>query len=147
MIVDNDRPMLLHFFNPDCPCSKFNVEHFRTLVKMYSNRVNFIVVPLSKKPYTVQEIQHIFHLKVPVLLDTSLASTCGVYSTPQAVILDSDRLLYYRGNYNKTRYCTDNKSNYAMLALDSLLQQKHHRIFDQSALTAYGCKIPEIINK
>src|SRR5262245_36354910 len=25
------RPLFLHFFNPDCPCSRFNLEHVRSL--------------------------------------------------------------------------------------------------------------------
>ena len=27
------KPKLLHFFNPDCPCSRFNLKHFRTLTR------------------------------------------------------------------------------------------------------------------
>ncbi|MES1226908.1 MAG: AhpC/TSA family protein, partial [Bacteroidota bacterium] len=26
---DNSRPLFIHFFNPDCPCSRFNVAHFK----------------------------------------------------------------------------------------------------------------------
>lgn len=140
--LTNGRPVLVHFFNPDCPCSKFNVAHFRSLVQLYSNKVNFVIVPLSKEPHTVKEIQAFYDLKIPVLFDTSLAKKCGVYSTPQAVIIDSNQKLYYRGNYNKSRYCTDKKTEYALMALDSLLDRKMNPLFDQYALTAYGCTIP-----
>ena len=140
--LHDGRPQVLHFFNPDCPCSKFNVTHFRSLVKLYAGRVDFIIVPMTDKKHTVKEIQDLFQLNLPVLFDTTLAAICGVYSTPQAVIIDANQTLYYRGNYNRSRYCTDKKSNYAMMALDSLLLRKANPVFNQYALQAYGCKIP-----
>ena len=81
-------------------------------------------------------------LTVPILFDSSLASSCGVYSTPQAVLLDINNTLYYRGNYNKSRYCTDRKSNYAQMAIDSLLAHRGEPVFNQYALKAYGCSLP-----
>ncbi len=141
--VRNGRPALLHFFNPDCPCSKFNVAYFRSLVKLYGKEVNFAIVPVSKKRLTERDMQEFYHLNLPIIFDTTLASRCGVYSTPQAVIINVDQTLYYRGNYNKSRYCTDKKTDYASMALDSLLRRRKNPHFDQYALTAYGCKFPD----
>ena len=136
-------PVFLHFFNPDCPCSRFNITHFKTLAERYADKINFAVVVISSKnDYTAAGIQQRFGLTVPVLFDTSVAALCGVYSTPQAVLLNTDQLLYYRGNYNRSRYCTDEKSNYAQMAIDSLLASKREPAFDHYALTAYGCKLP-----
>ena len=137
----NNKPVLLHFFNPDCPCSKFNITHFKSLVKEYSNEVTFAIVVMNNRKYTAEQIQNKFDVKIPVLFDTSIATSCGVYSTPQAVIIDNNQKLYYRGNYNRSRYCTDKKSNYAQQALDSLLHH-HPAIFNQLALRAYGCSLP-----
>ena len=137
------QPVFLHFFNPDCPCSRFNVPHFKSLVSEYGNKVNFAIVVLTKdKSYTAEKIQKKFGLTVPVLFDSSLAASCGVYSTPQAVLLGSDQALYYRGNYNRSRYCTDKTSNYAQMAIDSLLANKKNPVFNPFALKAYGCSLP-----
>ena len=38
------RALLLHFFNPHCPCSRFNVEHVRELRAQFGDRVRFIAV-------------------------------------------------------------------------------------------------------
>lgn len=97
---------------------------------------------MSDKPLTAADVQKRFDLQVPVLFDTSLATTCGVYSTPQAVIIDTSHSLYYRGNYNKSRYCTDPKSNYAEIALNALLNRQDTVRFDAYALKAYGCQLP-----
>ena len=139
---NNSRPLLLHFFNPACPCSKFNMKYFRSLVKQYGNKTDFAVVVMSSNNYTAKDIQEKFGLDIPVSFDTAIAKTCGVYSTPQAVILDAEGKLYYRGNYNRSRYCTDKKTNYAEQALTGLLNNKSNPIFNQFALKAYGCKLP-----
>lgn len=141
--ADKNKPLFLHFFNPACPCSRFNIKHFKSLVKTYDTKISFAIVVLNKdSDYTAEDIQDKFDLKVPVLFNQSVAKACGVYSTPQAVILDTEQKLYYRGNYNKSRYCTDNNSNYAKMAIDSLLNHDAHPVFNPYALTAYGCTLP-----
>lgn len=138
----SDKPVFLHFFNPDCPCSRFNMPYFKSLVKKYGDRVSFGIVVLNDKSHTAKEIQHKFDLDVPVSFDSSIAAACGVYSTPQAVLLDASRHLYYRGNYNKSRYCTDTKTNYAQMAIDSLFGHVTRPAFTAYALKAYGCQLP-----
>lgn len=138
----NNKPVFLHFFNPDCPCSRFNITHFKSLVKQYGNRVNFAVVLLSDKYYTVKEVQQKFDLDVPVVVDPAMAIKCGVYSTPQAAIINTDQKLYYRGNYNQSRYCTNEKTEYAKIALNGMLQHNTHLVFNQFALKSYGCSLP-----
>lgn len=141
--VDSTKPVFLHFFNPGCPCSRFNITYFKSLVKQYDSRVNFIIVAMVKnKNYTAENIQDKFGLSVPVLFDSSIAAACGVYSTPQAALIDVDRKLYYRGNYNRTRYCTDKKTNYAQAALDSLLNRRATPVFSEAAIKSYGCQLP-----
>ena len=73
----------------------------------------------------------------------SLALACGVYSTPQAVIIDSDQKLFYRGNYNKSRYCTLKESNYAEIALKALVAGQEPPPSNQLATKSYGCELPE----
>lgn len=141
------RPVFLHFFNPDCPCSRFNIDHFKMLVKNYDSKVNFAIVLMSNKAYTAEQVQKRFGITVPVIADTTLAAACGVYSTPQAVLINTDEQLYYRGNYNKTRYCTDPKTSYARIALEDLLHQKRITPLGQFALKAYGCSIPNCTNQ
>jgi hypothetical protein len=136
------KPLFLHFFNPDCPCSKFNMPHFRSLAKQYGAQAEFAIVVLSRKKYTVKEIQKRFDVDLPVYFDNNIAIACGVYSTPQAVIIDTDNKLFYRGNYNRNRYCTSKETEYARIALEGILQHNYTINFTQSALKAYGCQLP-----
>ena len=143
-----NKPVFFHFFNPACPCSRFNIPHIQSLVKKYGDKINFAIVVMSKdSSYTEQSIRDKFDLAVPVLFDKTIATSCGVYSTPQAVILDANHNLYYRGNYNRSRYCTDSKSNFAQMALDSLLNNNHTPLFSELATTSYGCQLPNCTKK
>jgi len=138
---ESKRPVFFHFFNPDCPCSRFNIASFKSLVKQYGSQIHFVVVVINKYPYTTRQIQDKFDLNVPVIFDQSLAKACGVYSTPQAALLNSNHELYYRGNYNRSRYCADESTNYAKMAIEGLLNAKSSMVFNKLALTAYGCQL------
>jgi hypothetical protein len=138
------KPLFLHFFNPDCPCSRFNMPQFRALVQQYGDQVNFAIVVLSPKTFTPEQLQKKFNLPqaIPVLRDSVIAAICGVYSTPQAVLIDRDSRLYFRGNYNRNRYCSDEKTGFARQALDGLLSGNYSLTFSPLALKAYGCQLP-----
>src|ERR1700761_167452 len=144
-VKDKKQPMFLHFFNPGCPCSRFNMTNFKQLYRQYNKQLNFIIVVMSSRTYTVQEIQDKFDLPVPVLFNPAIARACGVYSTPQVALLDAGNKLYYRGNYNRSRYCTDEKTNYAKTAIVSLLNSYPLLVSDPLALKAYGCSLPNCI--
>jgi hypothetical protein len=137
------RPVFLHFFNPDCPCSRFNIKHFKSLVSEYGDRVQvYAVIPAYAD---LDRANNMIDLpEVTVLQDhaDSLASACGVYSTPQAVVIDAHQKLFYRGNYNKSRYCTTKESNYAQIALQALVNGGTPPQFSALATQAYGCELP-----
>jgi thiol-disulfide isomerase/thioredoxin len=145
--VPGDKPVFLHFFNPDCPCSRFNIPYFKSLVRKYGDKISFAIVVLNNNEYTAKQIQSKFDVDIPVSFDSSIAASCGVYSTPQAVLLDATRHLYYRGNYNKSRYCTDTRTNYAQMAIDSLFGHVYRPGFADFALKAYGCQLPACTQK
>jgi len=143
LIATQNKPLFIHFFNPDCPCSRFNIPHFKSLIKQYGDRLSFVIVVLNKNnTYTEKKIQDKFNIDVPVLFDSSVAAACGVYSTPQAVLLDAQHNLYYRGNYNKSRYCINRNTNYAQMAIDTFLNNHPCPVFNAAAFTAYGCQLP-----
>jgi hypothetical protein len=67
-LEQNSKPLFLHFFNPNCPCSRFNITHFKSLVKEYGHKINFAVVALSSSEYTEKDIQRKFDLALPLYL-------------------------------------------------------------------------------
>ncbi len=146
LYANRSRPLFLHFFNPDCPCSRFNIKQFKAIVEQYGQQVNFAIVIMSSKHFTVTEIQDKFGMNLPVIFDPAVATACGVYSTPQVALLDTDSKLYYRGNYNVSRYCTDEKTSFAKIAINGLLNDHTRLTFNRLALTSYGCRLPDCHN-
>lgn len=139
--LEKGKPVFIHFFNPDCPCSRFNLRDFKSIAKNRASEANFVVVVLNSGKTSVDEIRRKFEFDMPVIVDKALARACGVYSTPQAVVLNSDSRLHYRGNYNESRYCTKKETSFALIALDQLKKKDMNYSFSPSALVAYGCSI------
>jgi len=136
------RPVLLHFFNPACPCSRFNLDHLRALVRDHADRVTFVAVvpgaPIDSPAPSVPG------LDIPAVRDAdgSIAARFGVYSTPQAVLLAADRSLFFTGNYNLTRFCSDPRTAFAQQAIAALLAHRPLPPMPAAATTAYGCELP-----
>jgi len=136
-----NEKVMLNFFNPDCPCSRFNSKHVAELFRQYGDKIRFfVVVPEGQD---LQKVRRLIGEDVSIIEDRGnfIAQQSGVYSTPQAVMISPDKKLYYRGNYNRNRYCTRPESNFAELALKAFLNFEPLPNFSAEAYTAYGCEI------
>lgn len=135
------KPVFYHFFSTECACSRFNLDHFNLLKKNFSNEVDFyVVIPADED---ISEARPYFEGETRIIQDQNkeFALATGVYATPQAVIINTQNQLYFRGNYNRARYCTDPFSNYAQMALDSLIALKPAPEFGPMSYISYGCGI------
>jgi len=142
-------PLFLHFFNPSCPCSRFNLDHVRTLVRQNKEKVHFVAVLQGDSAGKLQKQFAALGLDIASVPDTDgkIAAACGVYSTPQAVILDGNGRLFFRSNYNVSRYCQAPGTEFARIALESLLAGKPAPVFPEAAMVAYGCELPANLKK
>lgn len=132
-------PTLYHFFNPECPCSRFNLKHYNSLKRKYGDSIQFIVVIPEFSDLDL--VRDYFDSDTKVIRDANhtFANELGVYSTPQAALLNKHSKLYYRGNYNRARYCTDPGSNFTQMAIDSLLSGVPPPAFGLLSTVSYGC--------
>ncbi len=138
-----NKPTLLHFFSAKCPCSRFNATHLRELYEKFGKKINFVAIIEASNTQEAQKSLQKNGLEMDFVLDKEgrIADSCGVYSTPQAVILDKNQKIYYKGNYNITRYCADEKTQFARLALEACIAQKPLPEFSKQILKAYGCSL------
>lgn len=139
------RPLFLHFASPKCPCTKFNLDHIRRLTQRFQNRVDFVtVIQAAETPESRQDFDKM-HLAMPVVFDRNgdLGGVLGVFGTPQAALLDAEGRLYYRGNFNRSRYCVDASSEYARIALESLVSGRSLPPMPPEASITYGCPLPK----
>ncbi len=142
-IISSEGPYFLHFFNPDCPCSRFNLKHFNYLATTYGKEISFAVIIPDYAD--TEEAGKQIPQNIPVYKDVAgrIALACGVYSSPQAVIVDKEGKIYFRGNYNKSRYCTQKDSNYAELALLDYLNGRSVQDYGILATRSYGCEFKD----
>lgn len=150
-LVNHSKSNLyLHFYNYECPCSRFNIKEFQSLVKKHSDKVDFVaVLQTSKSNKTaVSKFLKRYDLGIPVIHDINgdIAEALGVYSTPQAVII-KNHTVYYKGNYNKARFCLSKNTKFAEQALHTLVNGKDLPDFPIVAEIAYGCELPSNTKK
>lgn len=139
--LSKDKAYFLHFYNPDCPCSRFNTRHLQSLIGTYRDSISIVIVVPSKEDVEKAQSEFGNELKILVDEDQAIAKNCGVYSTPQAAIVDKDQNLFYRGNYNRSRYCTARASNFAELSLIALINRRPPPVFGIAATQSYGCEL------
>jgi hypothetical protein len=106
-----------------------------------------MVVVLQAKD-TLEAIRRYRDWELPMAYVTdpggTLAEQCGVYASPQAVLLAPGATLYYRGNYNTGRYCVNRETQFARRAVEALLAGQPTPLFPRVAETAYGCLLPTL---
>jgi len=130
---------LLHFYNPDCPCSRFNRDHLEDLISRYQAEVQFIVVVQDEEKALPDAFRH----AQPVYdAEGKIADLCGVYSTPQAIILDQEGEIIYRGNYNRARYCSTRDTWFTEMVIKAKLAGQPVPVLSDLAYQAYGCNLP-----
>lgn len=143
----NEKPTFLHFYNFDCPCSRFNIDEFQSMYFRYKDSVNFLAVVQSSTPddKLAEKFQRLMGVSIPTLVDKEgeIAMAMGIYSTPQAVIVSQQQKVFYKGNYNSARYCTSRSTKFAEMAMQDILEGKEAPRFAESFLEMpYGCLIP-----
>lgn len=140
-LLSNNQAHFIHFYNPDCPCSRFNAQHIKSLIHSYGDSVTFVIIVPSQAD--AKKAASTFGAELTILPDPEsiIAKACGVYATPQAAIIDRQGKLYYRGNYNTARYCTTKATNFAELSLVALLNNQPSPAFGLLATQAYGCEL------
>lgn len=143
--ISQNKVTLLHFFNPDCPCSRFNMQEFESMARSHKKDVAFYVVLQSDDDDAVESFKNKYELNIPVVLDKdgAISDKCGIYATPQAVVLDKHSTIYFKGNYNSSRYCTRKETKFVEIAIDSLVKNKPLPLFVLNMVTEpYGCTLP-----
>jgi hypothetical protein len=146
---DSTEPCLVHFFNPSCPCSRFNIDHVRHLVARFGEQVRIVAVlegddaEASLAAFTKLDVG----IAAVPDVDGKIAASLGVFATPQAVVLDRDGRLIFRGNYNASRYCVNRETEFARLAIECCLAGEPTPDWPATATVAQGCELPANIGK
>lgn len=143
--LNSGKKTLLHFYSSKCSCSRFNMKEFERLARKYQKDIDFYVIVQSEDEQALRNFQEKYELGLPTILDKNgvISDLCGIYSTPQAVIIDENSNLYFKGNYNKARYCTRKETRYVESAISFLLDNEQLPLDIAMGMTRpYGCSLP-----
>lgn len=137
---------LLNFWSPNCACSRFMEPHVRDLVRQFApSGVQFITVIIVNDSHIsnteVLQQWRARGIQTPVVIDWNgaLSRQFGVWAGPSAVIVNPQARIVYVGAYNIGRYCSNEKTAYAKLALESLLAGRKP---PRASTPFYGCQVP-----
>jgi len=137
-------PLLVHIGSPDCPCTRFNREHVLELAEPCRGSIAQLALIELSEGEQAGPVAFDEDLRLPALAESegAIARALGVYSTPQAVLIDAAGRVFYRGNYNQSRFCTRAESAYVALAVAALRAGRPAPAFPPAALRSYGCELP-----
>lgn len=114
--------ILYHFSGTGCPCSAFVVPQVRALAQKHKGRLKVVFVEedLGEEPEGLpDELEGFAEYRRDK--GGKLAKELGVYATPVGALVGADGKVYFTGNYNRSRYCQDPRTEYMRIAIDSLM--------------------------
>lgn len=146
-----DRAVILFFLGIECPVSNGYAPEMRRLTEAYqSRRVAFRGVHVDPGVTAEAAAKHAadFRLNFPVLLDADgrLAEQSGVEVTPEAVVLDPDGQVVYRGRIDDRHTDAGRRRKAATVtdlqdAIDAVLAGKTP---SPAGGKAFGCPLPKV---
>jgi len=142
------KALVLVFIGTECPMSNGYAEPLSQLADRYRDRgVQFVGVNANANEAAARVAKHAqeFRFSFPVLKDEKqvLANAVGARVTPEAFVLDSGRVVRYRGRIDDAYQSRLKKKNQVgsrdlEAAIEAVLAGKK---IDQAVTAAYGCAI------
>lgn len=117
---------VVHFWDPDCPCSRFNERHVNSIVATFRGRgVRFLVVARNGGTLTGAALQAraqaAFGRDVRLVAAAPRSVAELTPSSPATAILDAHGQLAYFGPYSSGALCTAGTGAFVEKVLDQLL--------------------------
>lgn len=137
---------VVHFWNPDCPCNRFNEVHVKKIMSDYgAKNVQFTIVVNGKnneqRKLREVEARKIFNHDAVVNIQSDWEQDNGPPSSPAAGVLNEQGELVYFGPYSLGANCSPDKGKFVETILDRL-KDKSRRQKKQLNTLAVGCFCP-----
>lgn len=138
---------VVHFWDPDCPCSRFNEVHVKKIISDYAEKnVKFtIVVGGSNEAERKQRqilAQNVFNHIAVKEIRSDWPMHKGPPSSPAVGVVNSDGELVYFGPYSLGARCAPDKGQFVEKVLDGLYASKKSANKKQLNTLAVGCFCP-----
>lgn len=138
---------VVHFWNPACPCNRFNEVHVKKIISEYAGKnVKFtIVVSGSNEQERNQRqilAQQVFTHKAVKEIRSDWPMDKGPPSSPAVGVINRSGELVYFGPYSLGARCAPDKGKFVETVLDGLYENKKRAGKKQLNTLAVGCFCP-----
>lgn len=122
-----DDAYLVHFWQPDCSCNRFNQTHVNDIANKYQEK-NFQLVTIVRPhpDYSDQQIINMakeqFGSNVIIDHQKLLTGAARIPATPAAAVLDKTGKLAYFGPYSDSTFCGVGGTAFVERVADLLVQ-------------------------
>lgn len=138
--VGRGTPTVLHFWSPDCPCSRFNEPAVKQLAAENPGvRVLVVIETADLSPSLAKRVRERFPFPAVHDADGAIAKAFGAYATPAASLIDAEGKVQYVGTYMATAMCSSNQTDAVQVALKAMMTGKNA----PEGTPAYGCALPQ----
>lgn len=131
--------VVVHFWDPDCLCSRFNNSHVRSLIDDFGNRgVKFLIVLSStseQRERVWQKGRELFP-SATLISSRTLALTTSIPASPSTAIIDSQGRLAYFGPYSLGGLCLSSDDGFVETILSTLLAGGQSEL---NTISGFGC--------
>lgn len=130
------KATVIHYWDPACPCNRFNEAHVKQLMQHYGREgVRFVIVAVSH----LKTAKQIFVDPAVVGFIDGLPERSQPPSSPAVAIMDRRGELAYFGPYSVGAVCSVGKGNFVEKTLDKVLRGVNPRFWNTLAV---GCFCP-----
>ncbi len=140
------KPAFIHFFDNECILSKTNIEHLNLFLPDFQRSFEMYLIVAGD--VTVQDLKRKYDLPtyIKVINDPTrqLFDELGVKATPQAMIIETDQKVLFRGNYsNGNGLCAPSNIKYSAPAIALLKRSRDKPLpfFPTYQTQQWGCKL------
>ncbi|MGD8408486.1 MAG: DUF6436 domain-containing protein [Thiohalophilus sp.] len=138
-LPDTERDIsVVHFWNPDCYCNRFNLLHLKQIMDEYKTKNVHFYVAVSRSVVSDKlrdELAAGFgDIKLLALGDTKLKAM--ISSTPSAAVLRPGEGITYFGPYSEGAMCSRQNGSFVETVLDASLGGN---VSAQLNSLAFGC--------
>lgn len=138
---------VVHFWNPECSCNRFNEVHVKKIISDYANKnVEFtVVVSGSNEKERNQRkalAQKIFKHAAVKEIFSDWPMHKGPPSSPAVGVINQQGELVYFGPYSLGARCAPDKGKFVETVLDGLYASKESADKKQLNTLAVGCFCP-----
>ena len=137
---------VVHFWNPDCPCNRFNEAHVKKIITDYADKnVEFTIVVSGDtaeiRNQKKELARKIFNYDTVKNIRSDWPMDQGPPSSPAVGIINSNGKLVYFGPYSLGARCAPDKGKFVERVLDRL-NSKNSLQKNQLNTLAVGCFCP-----